>query len=339
MSSSLLNGQPRTEWNGINGILDADVEKMETEPLVSCVIPNYNNADLFAETISACLEQSYTRREIIVVDDGSTDGSIDVLQSFGNKIKVIRQKNRGVSVARNIGAHYSSGSLLCFCDSDDIWFPDKLERQIGVMTQNLSASACHTDYEPFGPALEVVDAVNRSRRRYAANPSTLMQQNRIIISSVVMRRNAFIRAGGFRAGLFYPADWMLWTALEELGPILYLDQVLLRYRMHGGSSSVQGRLPHVLECIAVKFFHRILIAAKGAAGAASESEVSHASEHIDHEITHVMALLDRQNTMHQIILRFMLQLRAGFRLRSCVETLPYLLRKRILYNSNGVNSK
>lgn len=339
MSAALSNGDTRMGWNGSNDILDADAEKLEAEPLVSCIIPNYNNAELIGETITSCLEQTHAKLEIIVVDDGSTDGSIDVLQRFQGQIKVVRQKNRGVSVARNIGAHYSSGSLLCFCDSDDVWLPTKLERQIALMAQNMSASACHTDYEPFGSAVEGVNGVNESRRRYAVDPSSLLQQNRVILSSLMMRRSAFIRAGGFRAGLFYPADWMLWTALEELGPILYLDQVLIKYRMHGNNSSVQARLPHVLEAVAAKFFHRIMIAAKGAAGAAGEAEVRHASEHIDHEIGQVLSLLNRENAMHQAIRRFMLQLRCGFRLRWCVETLPYLLNKRSLHKSIGVNSK
>lgn len=322
ISGSNQSGSPR--------IFHADWTSAENEPLVSCVIPNFNNGTLIEETVSACLDQTYSRREVIVVDDGSTDGSIDALRQFGDKIQIICQKNQGVSVARNVGAYYSSGSLLCFCDSDDVWLSRKLEQQVNIITQNPIASAVYTDYEPFGSVKDVVDSINSGRARQAlCGANKLWLENPIIISSVLLRRAAFIRSGGFRAGLFYPADWMLWTALEVLGPILYIDEVLVRYRLHTGSSSVQARLSHVLELVAAKFFHRIMMIAKGASSSEEESELSRASEHIDHEFAHVFALLDKSNKQHEVIREFFVRLGAGFRLRSCLQSLRLLLRKRV----------
>lgn len=98
---------------------------METSPLVSIIIPCYNRQKYISDAISSCLRQSYQNIEIIVVDDGSSDDSINVIKSFGRKIKLICQTNQGVSVARNKGIEVSTGEYLIFLDSDD-WISDDL---------------------------------------------------------------------------------------------------------------------------------------------------------------------------------------------------------------------
>jgi glycosyltransferase involved in cell wall biosynthesis len=100
------------------------------QALVSVVIPNYNNGQYLAEAISSVMSQTYKNIEIIVIDDGSTDDSNEILESFGSKILLIKQKNQGAASARNQGIRSAKGDYIAFLDSDDIWKPNKVELQV-----------------------------------------------------------------------------------------------------------------------------------------------------------------------------------------------------------------
>src|SRR5262245_58814803 len=97
---------------------------------VSVIIPNYNYGRFLREALDSALNQTLPPLEVIVVDDGSTDESPEILESYGDRIRVIRQKNQGVGIARNTGAEAARGELLAFLDADDYWFPQKLEKQV-----------------------------------------------------------------------------------------------------------------------------------------------------------------------------------------------------------------
>src|SRR4028119_1786662 len=104
---------------------------MDQSLTVSVIIPNYNYGRFLSEAINSVLAQTCLNVEIIVVDDGSTDNSLEILAAYEKKgVKIIQQTNRGVGAARNAGADKSSGDLLAFLDADDIWLPQKLEKQI-----------------------------------------------------------------------------------------------------------------------------------------------------------------------------------------------------------------
>src|SRR5215204_4807622 len=99
-------------------------------PLVSVIIPNYNYAQYLTQTLDSVLSQTYPHVEIIVVDDGSTDGSQEVLRNYTDRVTWFQQRREGVSVARNRGVQESHGQLIAFLDADDVWLPAKLERQV-----------------------------------------------------------------------------------------------------------------------------------------------------------------------------------------------------------------
>lgn len=99
---------------------------MTKNPTISTIIPTYNRGNLIASTIESVLKQSYKSHEIIVVDDGSTDNTLDVLKQYGNEIKIIQKENGGSASARNLGIEHSSGDYIAYLDSDDTWHPDKL---------------------------------------------------------------------------------------------------------------------------------------------------------------------------------------------------------------------
>ncbi|HCA58980.1 MAG TPA: hypothetical protein DEP46_13490, partial [Blastocatellia bacterium] len=100
------------------------------KPLVSAIIPNYNYARYVGEAVESALGQTYPNIEVIVVDDGSTDNSLEVLEQYRDRIKIIAQKNSGVCVARNRGVAESEGEYIAFLDADDVWLPEKIEKQV-----------------------------------------------------------------------------------------------------------------------------------------------------------------------------------------------------------------
>src|SRR6266508_897311 len=103
-----------------------------TNSLVSVVIPNYNCGRFLEETLESVFAQAYPAVEVIVVDDGSTDDSLQVLEKYAGRVNVIRQANQGVSAARNAGIRASHGELVALLDADDLWHPDKLAKQVAL---------------------------------------------------------------------------------------------------------------------------------------------------------------------------------------------------------------
>ena len=99
-------------------------------PLVSVVIPNFNNANFLSTSIASALSQDYANIEVIVVDDGSTDNSVIILNEFGSKIRILHQANAGAAAARNLGIRNASGEYLAFLDSDDVWRTSKITTQM-----------------------------------------------------------------------------------------------------------------------------------------------------------------------------------------------------------------
>lgn len=105
---------------------------MGSDPLVSVIIPTFNRAGWLSESIDSVLHQTHPSVELIVVDDGSTDHTPDVVQAFGDRLTYLQQPNRGVSAARNVGVAASRGTWVAFLDSDDLWQPSKVAAQVAV---------------------------------------------------------------------------------------------------------------------------------------------------------------------------------------------------------------
>ena len=112
--------------------------------LVSVIIPTYNRLGLLEPALNSVLEQTFRIHEIIVVDDGSTDGTVEFLLKNFPAVSVISQKNQGVSSARNTGIRQATGEWIALLDSDDIWLPEKIEKQVHFLSQNKSYQACQT---------------------------------------------------------------------------------------------------------------------------------------------------------------------------------------------------
>lgn len=207
--------------------------------LVSVVIPAYNAEKYLREAVDSALAQSYPECEIVVVDDGSTDGTGAILDGYGNRIRVIRQVNSGSAAACNAGVAAATGAWIAFLDADDVWLPDKLSRQV---EQCGHAPISHTDSVCFGESLG-----REVRRSTFEQPYSgfvlehLLVRNFITKSSVMVRRELFMACGGFETNFPGVEDWPLWLQICARNELAYLPEVVLRYRVHMKSKSMESR--------------------------------------------------------------------------------------------------
>ena len=196
-----------------------------SRPLVSVVIPTYNRARLVQEAVASVLAQSYRPLELIVVDDGSTDATGAALAGRP-EVRVLSQPHTGMpGQARNAGARLARGEYLAFLDSDDLWQPPKLERQVAAATQ-AGAAIWHTR-ERWVRSGRVVSQRSQRHRRSGDLFTDSLRKCVIGPSTVLLQRAAFTRAGGFREDLEIAEDYELWLRLTARYPVGYLDQELV----------------------------------------------------------------------------------------------------------------
>jgi glycosyltransferase involved in cell wall biosynthesis len=204
--------------------------------LFSIIIPAYNSESYVIEAIDSALFQRGVNFEIIVVNDGSTDETLSILKTYGNRIHIVDQENKGLSGARNSGAHVAKGNVLAFLDADDIWSPDKLLLQSYKI--NAGYGMVYTNRFNFGQSAfpeELLSdklAMKEGDIWYA-----LLHMNMITASSVVIMKDIYVELGGFREDLRSCEDWDLWLRCAETHKIGYCPEPLLKYRIHQGGLS------------------------------------------------------------------------------------------------------
>lgn len=211
---------------------------MAASPLVSVIIPAYNAGHFIAQAIESALAQTNVRTDVLVIDDGSTDNTADVVATFGKQVKYLRQANGGPARARNLGLREANGDFIAFLDADDYWLSDKLQRQLACLDAQPSAAVVHT------AVVDLQQATGERTRRGAEEFCgdcylRLFRGNRITLSSVVVRRNCLLDAGGFderiRNASVEDYDLLLRIAREH--PFAYLDEPLVVYRLHGANAT------------------------------------------------------------------------------------------------------
>jgi glycosyltransferase involved in cell wall biosynthesis len=211
-------------------------------PRYSIIIPAYNAAMHVGETISSVLGQTETDWELVIVDDGSTDATAQVLTEFTDRrIAVIRQENSGVSVARNTGFAVSRGMYVLFLDADDVLFPSALYRLGKELDDHLEAVlsfGTYTRFESTPPPESAARAPIRLRRKPCGDAlASLLAWNSLVTGAVLVRRQAIARVKGFDVGLTMGEDWAFWCDLAALGPIRYVGRKpVLAYRFHRDSA-------------------------------------------------------------------------------------------------------
>lgn len=219
---------------------------------VSVVIPTYNSARYIGAAVESVLAQSFTDFEVIVVDDGSTDSTSEVIAKFRSPVRYVRQRNAGVAEARNRGIRESGGYYVAFLDADDTWLSTKLGRQVAALRQSSQYRACYSAYTVCDEALNRL-VVQRNLRRGPALEELLLRGNIIGNCSVLCERALFSVVGGFDSDLSQCADWDMWIRLATVTEFLYLDEPLVNYRQHGSSMS---RRPDLLERDSVRVLEK-----------------------------------------------------------------------------------
>jgi glycosyltransferase involved in cell wall biosynthesis len=213
-------------------------------PEVSVVIPAYNAARYVGQAVESVLAQTFDDLEVVVVDDGSTDDTAEVLAALGDPVRCIRQSNSGVSVARNTGVAESAGLYVAFLDADDTWLPEKLAKQLAGLAAVQRARMSYTAGLVTDQQLNPIEV--RRPGAGISRESLLVEGNLVGVgsSTVLCERELFRRAGGFDPSLSQCADWDMWIRLAALTEFDYVDEPLVAYRQHGQSMSND---PHLLE--------------------------------------------------------------------------------------------
>lgn len=202
---------------------------------ISVVIPTYNYARYLPEAIDSVLAQTYAPLEVIVVDDGSTDGTPEVLAAYGAKIRSIRQENQGVAAARNTGVSAARGEYIALLDSDDVWLPRKLELQMPRFEATPSLGFVHCGAETFDGE-RTLDVHVEGMEGWVGE--AILRLDRVVIpvpgSGTVIPKRVIEEVGGFDVRLPPSDDWDLCYRIAARYPIAFVPEVLVRYRLHGG---------------------------------------------------------------------------------------------------------
>jgi Glycosyl transferase family 2 len=214
-------------------------------PLVSIVIPTYNYGRFIGETVDSALAQGYSPVEVVVVDDGSTDDTRERLARYGDRVRYIYQQNRGLSAARNTGIGAAHGEFIALLDSDDLWLPDKLERQIAVCVQDPHIGLVATErfaIDETGQRLDYV-AERCSRDGFCElTMRDLLEFPAFSPSSVLARKDALLAVGGFDEQLQAAEDMHMWVRIAARFRVLRLNATLTGQRFHLKSMSHQPDL-------------------------------------------------------------------------------------------------
>jgi glycosyltransferase involved in cell wall biosynthesis len=207
--------------------------------LVSVVIPTYNYGQFVGEAIESVLSQTYRPLELIVVDDGSTDDTQEVLARFEGRIHSLSQENQGLSAARNAGIRLAKGEYLAFLDADDYWMPDKLARQVPVLE-------CSPDVGVIYCGMQMLWTETGATRVQGCLPRwqgdirrLLLEDNRVTggPSAVLVRRECFDRVGLFDESIRSIQDRDMWIRISRHYHFAYVDEPLILYRLHGDNMS------------------------------------------------------------------------------------------------------
>lgn len=233
-------------------------------PRVSIIIPCWNAERFLAETLASVLAQTWTDYELLLVDDGSSDGSWALIADWAARDPRIRPLrlpgNRGVVAARNAALGEARGEWVAFLDSDDRWTPDALARRLTVADAHLDAVLVASDFAWFEerPPAEPVGRVclgpvarralaqgyADGRPMYFAEPLALLAQTHIAWTGTILaRRAAILAVGGFDERFAGPEDTLLWLKLARRGGLVFLPEVTAFYRQHAASLVHQLREP------------------------------------------------------------------------------------------------
>lgn len=208
-------------------------------PFISVIIPTYNRKDIILDAIQSVLSQTFKDFELIVVDDGSIDGTVEYLTSLQMPITIISKENGGVSSARNKGIEIARGDYIAFLDSDDVWLPEKLAQQVVYISSHPNTALVYTD-----EYIEVNGEVQSQTRFERANIgeegknnlllSAFVQHTPIHTSAVMIKRSVLDEVGYFNESLKIHEDSELWNRVSKKYKFGFIDIPLATFRYTDG---------------------------------------------------------------------------------------------------------
>ncbi|WP_293128815.1 glycosyltransferase [Microcoleus sp. bin38.metabat.b11b12b14.051] len=222
-------------------------------PQVSVIIPAYNGSRYIVQAVESALGQTFTDCEIIVVDDGSTDSTHQVLQPYLDKIRYIHQENRGVAAARNRGIQEAKGEFIAFLDQDDFFFPDKLAAQIALFRQQPSLGIVNSGWRIVNQQGEIISNIKPWEYFPKLDLETWVVQMPVLPSAMMFARQWLEIAGGFNSEFDSVDDSDLMLRLAVLGcEAAWLPQITVSYRQHDQNVSIKKALKQANLFIALK---------------------------------------------------------------------------------------
>ena len=212
------------------------MESEKSSPLVSVVIPTYNRAGQVGDAVQCALDQTWKHCEVIVVDDGSSDNTDDMLSEFGGRIRHVKTSNRGVAAARNRGISESLGAWVAFLDSDDLWHPEKIEKQMHAIAEHDAVLCFCMSADEDGVALDDLPLMNSGRAKsdtsyFPRGDFSLFQYHRHpFVQSMLVHRSCLRVRTPFDESLQVAEDTRLIHRLVMAHGFVALNQSLVRVR-------------------------------------------------------------------------------------------------------------
>lgn len=226
-------------------------------PQVSVVIPVWNGERYLREAIESVLSQDLGSFELVVVDDGSTDGTSAILKEYANdsRVRVHRQANQGLVAALNAGIQLARSGYIARLDADDISMPGRLTAQLRHLES-------HPEVLAIGGAIELIDAEGHKigRRNYPVGrheaTSGMLKGCTLAHPAVMMRKDAVLKVGGYRACFQHAEDYDLWLRFIERGPVDNLAEVMIKYRIHPEGVTQRHRLGQSISTTTALIAHK-----------------------------------------------------------------------------------
>jgi glycosyltransferase involved in cell wall biosynthesis len=208
-----------------------------SNPRVSILLPTYNRASYLPETIASALAQTFQDFELVIVDDGSTDNTAELVQAIDDpRIKYIRQENCGVSGALNTALRAARGEFVAMLGSDDVWLPQQLRVLVPILDSGPKLGLVSARARAMNEKGELLHPILGTSLKFPGDAlSSMLYSDSICAVACLIRRSFIERVGGFDEGLVANEDWDLWIRMAETSQFAYHDEILAYYRMHDAS--------------------------------------------------------------------------------------------------------
>ena len=213
-------------------------------PFITIILPLYNGEAFIEKTLLSIGQQSFHHAELIVVDDGSTDNSCDIIHLISStssypvlkNLKIVTQKNGGVASARNLGIKEAKGKWIAFIDQDDLWLPEKLERQVDALRDSNAKWSYSSFVRFYSDGKEVLKQNGSTDRKETLR---LLVSGKLFIppSAVLVEKNICETEGGFNSNLIPSDEWDFFLTLAEKYNPAYCAEILIRFRSHPSSTA------------------------------------------------------------------------------------------------------